>query len=567
MISYIPIIVEIYNAISKRSRLQLNIVIFLSLIWALIDVFVVYYVVDFVPIISGLSRRQAIPAESAVISRCFLLGLLVLSASAYRVFIVWVTSKTASKVSAEYIQEAVSKYLKCSYIKFISIDPSLSLNILGSSSSLFFSVCKNLISLFYYFTSVLFVLLLLLIKSPAFGLLAILLTIIPYILIYKRSKSAHSNLANSIDTAQKRILRSLSDLIREFKLIRTLRVYDDYISSFAYNDTHVRQLYSESEFRETVPRYIFEGVAGFLIALVISLSIYYGAYGVIDSLIIITVASQRVLPAAQQIYRITTHLKSYGYILTKISYFYNLPESSTVITQISTVCSNQSISPGNQLPISIGVNNVSFSFNPGQEPVIRGANFRVTAGDIIGITAPSGAGKTTFLDLICGLLEPTYGTISYAGISPDRICYIPQTSHLLRGTLLYNVTLSASSDYDKERLSRAIQVSCLNDVISKLPHGLFNNVGEGYQPLSGGEIKRIAIARAIYKNPQLLILDESTVGIQVDLELEIMEYISKLKSEMIVFVVSHSKSSFTYCSHLLSFSRGHQPSFLAISSR
>lgn len=565
MTSYIPIIIEIYNSLSNRSRIRLNIVILLSLVWAVIDVLVVYYVVEFIPLISSLSQPQSGTTHLAIVSKSFLLGLLVLSASAYRVFIVWVTNKTASKVSAEYIQEAVARYLKCSYMKFISIDPSLSLNILGSSSSLFFSVCKNIISLSYYFSSVLLVLLLLLLKSPIAGFLALLITTIPYLLIYRRSRTAHSSLANSIDSAQKRILRSLSDLIKEFKLIRTLRVYDDYIHSFAYNDTHVRSLYAESDFRETVPRYIFEGVAGFLIALVISLSLYYRAYGVIDSLLIVAVASQRVLPSAQQIYRITTHLKTFGYILTKISYFYNLPDSIGTIPSSTTTSGELSVSEDRRQPISVGVNNVSFSFASELNSVITNASLSVSAGDIVGITAPSGAGKTTFLDLICGLLVPTSGTISYEGISPNRVCYIPQASHLLRGTLLYNITLSSSSDYNREFFDQAIQVSCLEDLISRLPNGILSKVGEGYQPLSGGEIKRIAIARAIYKNPQLLVLDEATAGIQVDLELKIMKSISRLKSEMIVFVVSHSQASFTYCTHLLSFSRGQCPAFRAIS--
>ena len=122
----------------------------------------------------------------------------------------------------------------------------------------------------------------------------------------------------------KRIIRFLTDLIKEAKMIRTLRVLNEYVKMFSVQDSEVRELYSKSDFRETSPRYLFEGLAGLIISIVTAASFYLNRLEIIEALLIILIASQRILPSAQQVYRILTHLKSYGYILDKISYFYNL---------------------------------------------------------------------------------------------------------------------------------------------------------------------------------------------------------------------------------------------------
>ena len=555
MKAYINVLSEIYNSLSPRARLKLKLVVILSLFWAIIDVLVVSFFVQFLPILSGFTNSdvnqymlEGLPLKVS------LLGFVLLFSSLYRIFVIWFTNKTSAKISSEYLQSAVTSYLSCSYRTFISIESSLAINILGASSSLFFSVIRNILSLSYYATSVIFLVLLLVSRSPTAGSFALCFVVIPYVFIYVRSRSYHYFMAKGIEESQKRIIRFLTDLIKEAKMIRTLRVLNEYVKMFSVQDSEVRELYSKSDFRETSPRYLFEGLAGLIISIVTAASFYLNRLEIIEALLIILIASQRILPSAQQVYRILIHLKSYGYILDKISYFYNLQPSSSV----NRLDSRAILNPSANNRLSLLVKNVSFSYTTGA-PLLKGINLRVFQGDIIGISAPSGSGKTTFLDLICGLLQPDSGCISSSFLSKDRISYVTQTTNLLRGTLLYNITLSSRSTVNKANLDKAIKVSCLNQVIERLPDGLLTKIGDGFQTLSGGETRRVALARAIYRDPQLLILDEATTGLQTDLELEIMKNISDISSEKIIFIVSHSDRSFKYCTDILLFAKGTSP--------
>ena len=556
MKAYINVLSEIYNSLSPRTRLKLKLVVILSLFWAIIDVLVVSFFVQFLPLLSGFTNSdvnqymlEGLPLKVS------LLGFVLLFSSLYRIFVIWFTNKTSAKISSEYLQSAVTSYLSCSYRTFISIESSLAINILGASSSLFFSVIRNILSLSYYATSVIFLVLLLVSRSPTAGSFALCFVVVPYVFIYVRSRSYHYFMAKGIEESQKRIIRFLTDLIKEAKMIRTLRVCNEYVKMFSIQDSNVRELYGKSDFRETSPRYLFEGLAGLIISIVTAASFYLNTLEIIESLLIILIASQRILPSAQQVYRILTHLKSYGYILEKTSYFYNLNFSSS---GSSINSSNAIIKSFADSRLSLLVENVSFSYTTGV-PLLKGINLRVFQGDIIGISAPSGSGKTTFLDLICGLLQPDSGCINSSFLSKDRISYVTQTTNLLRGTLLYNITLSSGSTVNKANLDKAIKVSCLNQVIERLPDGLLTRIGDGFQTLSGGETRRVALARAIYRDPQLLILDEATTGLQTDLELEIMKNISDISSEKITFIVSHSDRSFKYCTDILLFAKGTPP--------
>lgn len=205
---------------------------------------------------------------------------------------------------------------------------------------------------------------------------------------------------------------------------------------------------------------------------------------------------------------------------------------------------------------SISINNLFFSYNTNNREIIKNVNLKILKKEKIGIIGGNGSGKTTLLSLICGLLKPTKGTIKLDDIEildnfdeyKKLIGYIPQNINLIDDTIEKNITLGIknSTDY-KEKLISAIDRSQLKKLISTLPQGLKTMVGENGVTLSGGEKQKIAIARTLFRESEILIFDEVTSAMDLESEKNFIEEINKVYVDKTIIIVSHRLSALKYC--------------------
>ena len=178
------------------------------------------------------------------------------------------------------------------------------------------------------------------------------------------------------------------------------------------------------------------------------------------------------------------------------------------------------------------LSNVFFNYSSRKEnKVINNLNFKFKAGEIVGIFGKSGQGKSTILDLMMGLISPTKGDILYNGKNIKNnlntiqqvIGYVSQNVYLFDDTLLNNITFYDCIDFENDKkLNEVISECNLNNFINNLPKKILTNVGNMGSNLSGGQIQRIGIARALYKNPKIIILDEATNSIDKETEKNIL---------------------------------------------
>lgn len=199
---------------------------------------------------------------------------------------------------------------------------------------------------------------------------------------------------------------------------------------------------------------------------------------------------------------------------------------------------------------------VSFSYNELNDQIFNNFNFSIQKGDVIGICGASGAGKTTFINLLLGLIKPTKGSIEFNDMNINDnvpnwyslISYVPQNIFLYDDTILKNITFNFSDkNYDEQLLQKSIQKSQIKEFISKLPQGIDTHVGEKGVKISGGQLQRIGIARAIYKNSEILIFDESTSSLDQKVEKELMNDIYGLSKNMTTIIISHNISILKKC--------------------
>lgn len=208
---------------------------------------------------------------------------------------------------------------------------------------------------------------------------------------------------------------------------------------------------------------------------------------------------------------------------------------------------------------SIRFKNIHFQY--GRLTVLNNFNFCISKGDFIGITGKSGRGKTTLLNLLLGFLEPAKGEIYINDCVADMkniknywpsIAYVRQQPFLIHDTLLRNITLS-EKERNKCSTQNALEVSGLNDLIAQFPEGVQKVITENGKNISGGQQQRIALARAAYKNADLILLDEPFNELDEASEIAMLEHFNELsKSGKIIIMITHDKQSLTYCNKVIS---------------
>ena len=212
---------------------------------------------------------------------------------------------------------------------------------------------------------------------------------------------------------------------------------------------------------------------------------------------------------------------------------------------------------------NIKIENLTFSYK--KQIILNDINLNIQKGDVIGIIGSSGSGKSTFIDLINGLLKPSMGEILVDGIDINKekndwkknIGYVGQDIFLIDDTIKKNIAFGIEeSEIDIKMLNEALLSSKLNAFIDTLEYGLNTKVGDRGIQLSGGQKQRIAIARALYSNPGFLIFDEATASLDEETEREIMKSIYDLKGDKTIIMIAHRLGTLKNCDKIFEIKQG-----------
>lgn len=222
---------------------------------------------------------------------------------------------------------------------------------------------------------------------------------------------------------------------------------------------------------------------------------------------------------------------------------------------------------GSALPLTreLVLESVSFRYDDATQDVLRDCDLRVPAGSSLALVGSSGAGKSTLVDVILGLQTPTSGRIIADGVDvvtrarewQAGLAVVPQDVFLLDGSLADNIRFSPHSGTgDEERMRHVVAQAQLQDLVAELPHGLDTHVGERGTRLSGGQRQRVGIARALFRDPHLLILDEATSALDNLTEHRISETIRALRGDVTLIIVAHRLSTVRHCDQIALMSSG-----------
>jgi ABC-type multidrug transport system fused ATPase/permease subunit len=214
---------------------------------------------------------------------------------------------------------------------------------------------------------------------------------------------------------------------------------------------------------------------------------------------------------------------------------------------------------------TIKVTQISFKYETAKTPALQHVNISIPKGSTIGIIGTSGAGKSTLVDIILGLLQPDDGSIQIDNRSiadnlrgwQDHIGYVSQSIFLTDDTLRKNIAFGiADNEIDEHRVQRALELSQLSDFVSQLPEGLETIVGERGVRLSGGQRQRIGIARALYHDPLVLVLDEATSSLDTNTEAGVMDAVQQMHGNKTIIIVAHRLSTVEHCDYVYRLEHG-----------
>lgn len=318
-------------------------------------------------------------------------------------------------------------------------------------------------------------------------------------------------------------------------------------------------------FLNQLPRLFIEAivVVALLFLVVFKLVQGYVPMDIVPLLGVLALAAFRMMPCANRVVNLSNGIK------------FRMPLFDELYSEFCEIRDRLEAGKGQELlseavkklPFAkeLCMEHVVFQYPEGQHEVLQDVSFTVPKGSFVGVVGPSGAGKTTFVDILLGLLTPTGGKITVDGEDIQsnirgwqaNLSYVPQSIYLIDGTIKDNVALGvAPEDFDEELMIRVLKMAELYDFVQELPHGVDTMVGERGVKLSGGQRQRIGIARALYHKPEVLVLDEATSALDNDTEKSITDTILKLKGQITIIAIAHRVSTLENCDFKVKFDDG-----------
>ena len=276
---------------------------------------------------------------------------------------------------------------------------------------------------------------------------------------------------------------------------------------------------------------------------------------VIPTLGVLVLGVQRMLPVLQQCYGSWSHIKGSKKSLLDVIEFLNDSDSS--FNKLKKV---DSINFKNQM----SVNNLWFKHETTDKYILKNISFKINKGDSIGIIGKTGSGKSTLVDIIMFLLKPSKGNVTIDGkvmnsanvrAWQDKISHVPQNIFLSDASVLENIAFGVDANMiDVDRAKKAASMAQLKELIDSWPDKYNTKVGERGAKISGGQRQRIGIARALYKNPEVIILDEATSALDGDTEKKIINMLHSMPESPTVIMIAHRVTTLKTCNSIFELS-------------
>lgn len=487
----------------------------------------------------------------------FALMAMYIIKNAYLILLTYVQSKFVNRNRCRSTKNLLSQYLHRPYEYYLYAETSIILRtIYGDMDNIFnllmqcmnlaaecvVSVCLGVFLLFVDFKMMLVVILL---------LLGVTIFITKIIKPKLHAIGEHSRVSQG--TLYKWILQSVSGI----KDVKVLNKEAFFTEKYRISATDYAEDQIKNNVLTNLPRLLIETVAivGILGYVAISMMLGVDTATLLPLITAFALAAMRLLPSVN---RVNTYMANISYYESALDYIY---ENVNVLQlREQERLDEYALTHKNELKITlqdkIELNDICYRYPNTDKDIFNHAHMTIPVGKSVGVVGASGAGKTTIVDVLLGLLELQGGTITSDGTNIfdnygawlAHIGYIPQTIYMLDDSIRNNIVFGVNEkDIDDKRVWEVLEQAQMKAFVEELPDKLDSQIGERGVRISGGQRQRLGIARALYHDPELLIFDEATSALDNDTETAIMEAIDTLHGQKTMVIIAHRLRTIENC--------------------
>ena len=570
---------KLWYFFAKKRKIQFFIILTLMLLSGLAEMISFTAIIPFLTVITEPERLFELKefgfiykllnidnsSELLIPVSLFFISIAILAAI-IKLTTIWINGRYAAAVGSEISIKSFSNNLMQPY--FVQIEKKTSQIITTSTSYLNATVLVLHQTLWLISNTVISILILISLftinSKIAIALFSIFGT--AYLLLMSKVKNRLKGNSNFIALANQKQVKYIQEGFGSIRDIILDKSYKNFIDIYKNIDEKMRIRNADSIFLSIYPRNILE-VVGLIFLVSTAIIMYLTNQSNINNILPLlgafALGAQRLLPAMQQSYNSWATINAYSSeILCVIESL-----SQKVLIDLEK---DRKLNKKKKLNIfknKIHFKSIGFKYQKDSPLILENINLEINKGEKIGIIGPTGEGKSTFIDILMGLLKPTYGEILVDGVNihsekyieiwMQNLAHVPQNIYLTDNSFAENIAFGIKKDdIDFAKVKQCANMAKISSYIESCPRGYETFVGEGGINLSGGQKQRIGIARSLYKESELIIFDEATSALDKKTEEEVMDSIRNLSKGKTILFVAHRLSTLKCCDRILKIEKG-----------
>ena len=548
---------KIYFLISKF-KLRVYFLIFLILCASILELISIGIFVPGIILVTNPSKLKSfIPEEINFINNLdinslfiiFLSGLVFIFLIKLIFFIILYSYKNnlLLKINNNLSSRLLKSYLLKNYYFFVQNNSSKLTNLVFETISFVMGIVNPILVILTDTVIFIFIFALLINIEPSGTIIiSCIIFLLGFIFYFFTKKKLSIYGENKLNLGQER-LKFFNEMFNSIKEIKIFNLEKNYIDKHKFIENEYTKIFFKEDLIKQLPKLLFELFLILFFSCFTFLLIIRGldVADITLKLGIFTIAAVKIVPIANRIIISFQSLKLRNILLNRI--YKDVFESENARGKIHTKENVSSID-------NITISNFSYRYPESKNLIFENTSIELKKGNIYALTGDSGTGKSTLVDLISGLLKINSGEykvnhINFKDEYPTikmNLGYVTQSTSLIDDSLKKNICMDLKL-FDPKKYLKAIEVSQLSDFINSLSDGDKTPLGEKGTKISGGQKQRIGIARSIYKEPSILIFDESTNALDKNSEDKIFEKIAKIKKDKIMIIISHNDNILKFC--------------------
>ena len=559
------LIKKILYPLDRRDILKLSILLFLTILSASFDFLGIALIIPLLTLLSGIDYTNTfvqnfvnLEDDKIIVIILIVMFIVFFSKFIIQSLLVFYRNNFSQKLFVRVSDNILKNYLYMNFTFHIKNNSSTLIRNVGSEASLFCNnIIKSILKLFSDFLVFISLATLFIIYNPKVALISLsVLFFFGMLFFYLTNKK----IKEWGKIRQQFAGEVIKDMQQSFFGIREIIIFGAqkfFLGNYSKNNIKFSKATRNRDTLNQLPKGILEfiGVSTFIILIFYLLKIQKDISEIIVIIGVFAAAITKLLPSVTSIISNVQLIK------------FNAPVIDVIYSELNLKSENNILSNDNEIFFNskIKLKNLSFKYPTTNSFVLNNLNFEIQKRDKISITGETGSGKTTLINLLTGLIQPTSGNVVIDEVLLNKdnvrfwmkkISYVPQNIYLSDESIVKNITFGENKKIDTKKIDRILKIVDLYDFVNSLPDKHNTNVGEKGAKISGGQSQRLGLARALYRDFDLIILDEATNSLDSETENKILDKFYDYCKEKTVISITHNKENVKHSNKLINIHNG-----------